>query len=128
MRPGQVQIDFGPPPDHTPRTSSDFEEISYPTQSTPPQPHVSHSQNQESLPLHYMSEDTSARRRVPKGPGSSGGFMSGNDYDGDTQNDNKGKDVYSKLCPGVGGHVSSGRIHRPYLPPLTSIVFDLSLV
>ncbi|KIM58534.1 glycosyltransferase family 39 protein [Scleroderma citrinum Foug A] len=121
MRPGQVQIDFGPPPDHTPRTSSDFEEISYPTQFTPSQPHVSHSRLQESLPLHYMSEDTSARRRVAKGPGSSGGFMSGNDYDGDTQNDDEGKDVYSKLRPGIGGRVTSGRIHRPYPPPPTSI-------
>ena len=75
-----------------------------------------------------MSEDTSARRRVAKGPGSSGGFMSGNDYDGDTQNDDEGKDVYSKLRPGIGGRVTSGRIHRPYPPPPTSIVIDLSLV
>ena len=66
-----------------------------------------------SLPLHHMLEDTSARRRVAKGPGSSRGFMSGNDYNRDTQNDDEGKGVYSKLCPGVGGRVSSGRIHRP---------------
>lgn len=118
MRPGQVQIDFGSPPEHTPRTSSDFEEISYPTHFTPP---PSHSRHQESLPLHYMAEDSSARRRIAKGPGSSGGFMSGNDYDGDKQNDDEGKDVHSKLRPGVG-RVSSGRVHKPYPPPPTSIV------
>ncbi|KAI6043303.1 Dolichyl-phosphate-mannose-protein mannosyltransferase-domain-containing protein [Pisolithus marmoratus] len=117
MRPGEVQIDFESPL-RTP--SSDFEEISYPT---PPLPY-SHSilpATTRTDDFHYMSsEDTSTRRRVAKGPGSSGGFMGGSDYDTDTlqYDDHDRKD---KLRPPIGGRVSSGRLHKPYPTPPTSI-------
>ncbi|KAI6010265.1 Dolichyl-phosphate-mannose-protein mannosyltransferase-domain-containing protein [Pisolithus marmoratus] len=117
MRPGQVQIDFESPL-RTP--SSDFEEISYPT---PPLPY-SHSifpATTQTDDFHYMSsEDTSTRRRVAKGPGSSGGFMGGSDYDTDTlqYDDHDRKD---KLRPPIGGRISSGRLHKPYPTPPTSI-------
>ncbi|KAI6124705.1 glycosyltransferase family 39 protein [Pisolithus croceorrhizus] len=116
MRPSQVQIDF--------ETSSDFEEISYPTSPLP----FSHSvppttaRTDDSLPLHHMSsEDTSARRRIAKGPGSSGGFMSSSDYETNTLQYDDHKDGHSKLRPPIGGRVSSGRLHKPFPTPPTSI-------
>jgi dolichyl-phosphate-mannose-protein mannosyltransferase len=119
MRPPQVQIDFGTPPGTPPRTSSDFEEIHYPS-SHPSYTSAGDYNHEESLPLHYMNEDTSTRRRVARGPGSSGGFMS-DEHDSDMQYDDEGKDVYSKLRLSKG-RVSSGRVHRPPPPPPTSIV------
>lgn len=122
MTPGQLEINFGTPPRPSPRTSSEFEEISYPFQQ--PQPHpwtTSTAQHEETLPLHYMSEDTSARRRIARGPGSSGGFMSGDEQEKAAGYDDEGKDVYSKQRLATG-RVNSGRIHKPYSPPPTSIV------
>lgn len=126
MRPSQVQIDFGSLPETPLRSpSSEFEEISYPT---PPLHTIipATARTDDSLPLHYMqsAEDTSTRRRVAKGPGSSGGFMSGSGYDTDTllqYDDPDHKDGHSKLRPPIGGRVSSGRLHKPYPTPPTSI-------
>ena len=122
MTPSQVEINFGTPPGTTPRTSSDFEEIPYPFQHTQPHPWAtSATQREETLPLHYMAEDTSARRRIARGPGSSGGFMSEDEQEKQTRYDDDGKDVYSKQRLATG-RVNSGRIHKPYSPPPTSIV------
>ena len=122
MTPPQVEINFGTPPGTTPRTSSDFEEISYPLQHS--QPHLwatATTQHEELLPLHYMADDTSARRRIARGPGSSGGFMSEDEQEKQARYDEEGKDVYSKQRLATG-RVNSGRIHKPYSPPPTSIV------
>ncbi|KAI5991216.1 hypothetical protein EDD15DRAFT_2449493, partial [Pisolithus albus] len=76
----------------------------------------------DSLPLHHMlSEDISARRRVAKGPGCSGRFMSGSDYDTDQLQYDDHKDGHSKLRPPIGGRISSGRLYKPYPTPPTSI-------
>lgn len=126
MKPPQVEINFGTPPDTPPRTSSDFEEISYPFPQT--QPHswaTSTTQHQETLPLHYMAEDTSARRRIARGPGGGGGFVPGDDVDKEMRDDDEGKDVYAKQRV-VTGRISTGRIHKPYSPPPTSIVRPFS--
>jgi dolichyl-phosphate-mannose-protein mannosyltransferase len=108
MQPPQIAIDFGTPPTTPPRTSSDeFERVPYP-------PDHSKSQQQEELPLHYMSEDK-ARRRVG---GRGGAQLSGReeyyDYDDD------GKDVYAKL-KSTKGTVGSGRPRRGPPPPPTTI-------
>lgn len=121
MKTPQVEINFGTPPGRSPRTSSDFEEISYPFQHTQPHPWtIPTTQHEETLPLHHMAEDTSARRRIARGPGSSGGFMSGDEQE-ESRYDDEGKDVYSKQRLATG-RVASGRIHKPYSPPPTSIV------
>jgi dolichyl-phosphate-mannose-protein mannosyltransferase len=73
-----------------------------------------------------MNEDTSTRRRVARGPGSSGGFMSGDEHESEMHYDDKEKDVYSKLRH-AKGRVSSGRVHKPPPPPPTSIVRTLLL-
>ncbi|KAH7906103.1 glycosyltransferase family 39 protein [Hygrophoropsis aurantiaca] len=116
MRPSQVEIDFGTPPGTPPRISSDFEEIPYPSDHWT----ATNPKQEEFLPLHYMAEDTSTRRRVARGPGSPGGFMHNDEHQADINYDDEGKDVYSKLRP-AKGRVSSGRIHKPYPPPPTSI-------
>lgn len=123
MKPPQVEINFGTPPGTSPRTSSDFEEIPYPFQHTQPQSSwaTSTTQHEETLPLHYMAEDTSARRRIARGPGSSGGFMSGDEQEKESRYDDEGKDVYSKQRLATA-RVNSGRILKPYSPPPTSIV------
>ncbi|EIW84678.1 glycosyltransferase family 39 protein [Coniophora puteana RWD-64-598 SS2] len=129
MRPDQVHIDFGTPEGPTPRTSDEYEQVSYPSTHNHDHQHhhTTHTHTHrneggnESLPLHYMSEET-ARRRVAKGPGNSGGFMSGEESEKDMPYDDTGKDVYSKMRPGAGvPRVSSGRVHRPPPPPPTSI-------
>lgn len=123
MKPPQVEINFGTPPaTESPRTSSDFEEIPYPFQNTQPHPWAaSTTQHEETLPLHHMAEDTSARRRIARGPGSSGGFMSEDEQERKSWYDDEGKGVYSKQRL-AAGRVNSGRIHKPYSPPPTSIV------
>ncbi|KAG1863599.1 glycosyltransferase family 39 protein [Suillus subalutaceus] len=122
MRPPQVQIDFGTPPGTPLRTSSEFEEIPYPVTHPSYSKTSPNYKHEESLPLHHMNEDTSTRRRVARGPGSSGGFMSGDEHESEMHfdDDDDGKDVYSKLRP-ARSRVSSGRIHRPPPPPPTSI-------
>ncbi|KAI5989526.1 hypothetical protein EDD15DRAFT_2171304, partial [Pisolithus albus] len=77
-----------------------------------------------SLPLHHMSsEDISARRRVAKGLGCSGGFMSGSDYDTDQLQYDDHKDSHSKLRPPIGGCISSGRLYKPY-PTSPTLISD----
>lgn len=123
MRPPQVTVNFGTPPEgSTPRTSSEFEEVQYPTADTANWTSVSRSREEE-LPLHYMNEDK-ARRRVPRGPGSNGTFASLGDgpeveYD---DYDDGGKEVYSKMKATARSTLGSGRIRRPPPPPPTSIV------
>lgn len=120
MKPPQaVEINFGTPPGTPQRT---LDEISYPFQHTQPHPWAtSTTQYEETLPLHYMGEDTSARRRIARGPGGTGGFMNGDQLESETRYDDEGKDVYSKQKLATG-RVNSGRIHKPYSPPPTSIV------
>lgn len=123
MKPSEIALNFGTPPGGSPRTSSEFEEINYPHSKTESD-WSSAPRREEELPLHYnMSEDT-ARRRVTRGPGGSGGGLVEDVYDSKPEYyevyDDGGKDVDSKLKavrPGVGG----GRIHRPHLPPPTTI-------
>lgn len=67
------------------RSSSEFEEVNYPSGFAEPYP-------TEELPLHYM-EDKQARRRI-KGPGGSG-IPSKDEYS-TAQPDDDGKDVYAK--------------------------------
>lgn len=47
--------------------------------------------------------------------------MSGSDYDTDPLQYDDHKDGHSKLRPPIGGRVSSGRLHKPYPTPPTSI-------
>ena len=116
MRPPAVTVDFGAPDSDT-RSSSDFEEISYPLNHNWPAYH-----NEEELPLHYMSEEK-ARRRTARGPGSAQDFGSpANDgyvYDG--YDDDEGKGVYTKARQ-VQPRLGSGRLPTPLAPPATTIV------
>ena len=106
MRPPQVAIDFGTPPEPPSRTSSDdFERVPY-----PPEHHKS--QQSEELPLHYMNEDKARWRGVARGASE---LNSHEEYDDD------GKDVYAKLRP-PKGRVGSGRLRRAPPPPPTTIV------
>ena len=112
----EVAITIHPPPVASSRPSEDFELVRYPNhQRTDWKP----SHRQEELPL-YMTEDTSARRRVthsPQGPTSpQRNPRWDEDYDGE------GKDVYAKANAsqryGGGGRV----VRRAPPPPPTSIV------
>ncbi len=112
----EVAITIHPPPVASSRPSEDFELVRYPNhQHTDWKP----SHRQEELPL-YMTEDTSARRRVthsPQGPTSpQRNPRWDEDYDGE------GKDVYAKANAsqryGGGGRV----VRRAPPPPPTSIV------
>lgn len=113
MRPAAVAVDFDS--DSAPRTSSDFEDIPYPNT------YRTTNRQQEELPLHYMSEEK-ARRRVVKGPSTSG------DYDNAPERerledvyDDESKGVYNKIRP-VQSHIWSGRVRQAPPPPPTSIV------
>jgi dolichyl-phosphate-mannose-protein mannosyltransferase len=118
--PDSISLNFGTP-EVSPRTSSEFEEISYPHYTT-----ASHQQypgrgasqrREEELPLHYMGEET-ARRRVPASRGH--GY-----YDEkQTEYDDDGKDVYAKIRASKMP-VGSGRPRRPPTLPATSIVSAL---
>ncbi|KAI5124556.1 hypothetical protein M0805_003078 [Coniferiporia weirii] len=108
MRPPQVALNLGTPPGSPTRTSSEFEEIAYPS---------SHwSQQEEELPLHYMTEET-ARRRVRAGVGP------GSDAD-DTKPEygygDEGKDVYTKMKQ-MKGPTLGGRLQKPPPPPATNL-------
>jgi dolichyl-phosphate-mannose-protein mannosyltransferase len=120
MRPPAITVDFGAPDSDTPtRSSSEFEEISY-----PPNHNWSASHNEEELPLHYMTEEK-ARRRVVRGPGTAGVFGSATDgVYGDY--DDEGKDVYNKPRH-VQNRIGSGRLPQPLSPPPTTIVSFLIL-
>lgn len=106
MKPAQVAIDFGNDSDTPPRSSSEFEEVPYPSNSWPAP---------EELPLHYMSEEK-ARRRPVKGAHDDGPIsVNIAHYDDD------GKDVYNKLRA-VKARMGSGRPPPPLAPPATNIV------
>ena len=113
----EIAITIHGPPDASSRPSEDFELVRYPNHQ-----HTDwkHSHRQEELPL-YMTEDTSARRRVthpPQGPTSpQRNPRSEDEYDGE------GKDVYAKASAsqrygGGGGRV----VRRAPPPPPTSFV------
>ena len=121
MKPPQVTVNFGTPPEaSTPRTSSEFEEVHYSASETA---NWSSARREEELPLHYMNEDK-ARRRVPHGPGGNGTFASiGEDPDeAYDAYDDGGKEVYSKMRAAAKSAMGSGRVRRPPPPPPTSIV------
>jgi len=118
MRPSEISLDLGTPPGSPTRTSSDFEEIPYPSH------HWSASHREEDLPLHYMNEEK-PRRRVPRGPGSAVGHKGGEteEYELDDR-----KDVYAKANATNYGHpLGSGRVRQYVPPPPTSIVCFPSL-
>ncbi len=112
----EFAITIHSPPDASSRPSEDFELVRYPNHQ-----HIDwkSSHRQEELPF-YMTEDTSARRRIthsPQGPTSPQRNPRWDDeYDGE------GKDVYAKASAaqryGGGGRV----IRRAPPPPPTSIV------
>ena len=115
MRPSQVALNLGTPPGSPTRTSSDFEELSYPSSS-----HWS-SQHEE-LPMHYLSEDT-ARRRVK-------GAAEGNSPEEtkvEPEYNDEGKDVYNKMRV-VKGPTLGGRPQKPPPPPATSLVGFVSIL
>lgn len=126
MKPSDVTVDFGrPDPDSPPRSSSDFEEVPYPSN------HWASSHQQEAheeLPLHYMNEDK-ARRRVVRGPDGAGSYYGSQEKDQLLQqyDDYEGKDVYNKARPPVSTRQSSGRLRHAPPPPPTSIVSLSSL-
>ncbi|RXW18469.1 hypothetical protein EST38_g7382 [Candolleomyces aberdarensis] len=118
-RPPAVAIDFGSPDSDIQSTSSlEFEHVGHPDHY-----HQHHRRTEETLPLHYMSEEK-ARRRVRVG-GAGGG---GTDADFNEKEqfeyqeyDDAGKDVYNKPRPYNGTRISSGRLPAHPLPPPTSI-------
>lgn len=118
-RPPAVAIDFGSPESDIQSTSSlEFEHVGYPDQY-----HHQHHRAEETLPLHYMSEEK-ARRRVR--PGGAGGGLDA-DFNEKEQfeyqeYDDAGKDVYNKPRPYNGARISSGRLPAQPFPPPTSIV------
>ncbi|TFY64691.1 hypothetical protein EVJ58_g2453 [Rhodofomes roseus] len=119
MRPSQVVIHVGTPPERSPRSSSDFEEIQYPINQSPSW--ATRSAREEELPLHYMSEET-ARRRVLRGPSGNGvhhepSQTSEKEYE---IYDDEGKDVYAKMKD-MRSPLGSGRLRRPPPPPPTTV-------
>ena len=115
MRPPEVSLDLGTPPESPTRISSDFEEVPYPPD------HWAASNREEELPLHYMNEEK-ARRRVVKGPGSAASPR-GQQIDYEDE-----KDVYAKANAANYGHaVGSGRPrHHPPPPPTTIVCLQLN--
>ncbi|KAL5511598.1 PMT2 [Sanghuangporus vaninii] len=115
QRPSQVALNLGYSPPASPtRISSEYEEVNYPDSSY----QSSHwpSQQEEELPLHYMTEE-SARRRVKGGGASSNGQE---DVKHEYTYSDEGKDVYSKMRP-MKGLTLGGRPQRPPPPPPTSL-------
>lgn len=109
MRPSQLALNLGTPPGSPTRTSSDFEEVSYPSS------HWS-SHNEEELPMHYLSEDTARRRGK--------GAAAGNSVDeakAEPDYNDEGKDVYNKIRV-VRGPTLGGRPQKPPSPPASSLV------
>lgn len=113
----EIAITVHPPPDRASRSSEDFELVRYPTHApTDWQP----SHRQEELP-YYMTDDTSARRRVTQHPQAPRTPQQQNTQWVD-EYDTEGKDVYSKANTfqryGRGGRIP----RRGPPPPPTSIV------
>ena len=124
-RSDSISLNFGTP-EISPRTSSEFEEVHYPTASTAAHGSAwsAHPREKEELPLHYMSEET-ARRRVRVTPGGNGVYDS--HVGVHDEYDDEGKDVYAKMRSSKVP-VSSGRPRRPPPPPPTTIVRTSLLV
>lgn len=111
----EIAITVHPPPDPT-RPSEDFELVRYPTHA-PADWQPSH--RKEELP-YYMTDDTSARRRVTQHPQTPRTLQQQNTQWVD-EYDTEGKDVYSKANTqryGYGGRIP----RRGPPPPPTSIV------
>ncbi|KAH9930672.1 glycosyltransferase family 39 protein [Fomitopsis serialis] len=119
MRPSQIVIHVGTPPEHSPRSSSDFEEIQYPVNQSPSW--STRSAREEELPLHYMSEET-ARRRVLRGPSGNGTHQEPSHAPEKEYEiyDDEGKDVYAKMKD-MRSPLGSGRLRRPPPPPPTTV-------
>jgi hypothetical protein len=114
MRPPAITVDFGSLDSDT-RSSSEFEEISY-----PPSYNWSPSHLEDELPLHYMTEEK-ARRRVVRGPGTASSFGSPNDGFGrEDYVDDEGKEYHKPRY--VQHRLGSGRLPQPLTPPPTTIV------
>ena len=96
----------------------EFEHNPYPNQ------HWSSVNQDEGLPLHYMSEDKT-RRRVKASTVSVYDQQEKEPYYADYYDD-EGKDVYSKLRP-KSSRLTSGRLPQPPLPPPTSVVSSITL-
>ncbi len=136
-RPSEIALNFGTPPGgNSPRTSSDFEEISYPSLSTSPNIQHNHITNtwstrQEELPLHHMNEDTARRRFAGRPPPLNGTSVGEEEeysekYEGYGRPaapayDDGGKDVYNKIHA-AKSPLGSGKLRRPPPPPPTTIV------
>ncbi|KAG6899453.1 hypothetical protein C0993_010235 [Termitomyces sp. T159_Od127] len=105
MRPAQVAIDFGNDSDTPPRSSSEFEEVPYPSNHWPVP---------EGLPVHYMSEEKARRRTVKSAHDDVPISVHNGHYDDD------GKDVYNKIRA-VKTRIGSGRPPPPPAPPATNI-------
>lgn len=114
IRPAQVAIDLGSPISR--RSSSDFEDVGYPSQYHPRSPYES-THPEEELPSHYMQEETT-RRRGPRA-------AQVNEYYDEVQQesyyDDEGKDVYSKMSAAKTG-LGGGRVRRPPAPPPSNLV------
>ncbi|KAI0050885.1 glycosyltransferase family 39 protein [Auriscalpium vulgare] len=115
MKPSEIAITIDSPPSSPPRTSDDFEQVNYPSHSY--NDWSSH-RREEELPL-YSMEDSSARRRVARGPGHTpppGASAQNTTW----EYDDEGKDVYAKASgtPKFGG---GGRVARRPPPPPTSL-------
>ncbi|KAI0320711.1 glycosyltransferase family 39 protein [Amylostereum chailletii] len=111
MKPSEIAITIDSLPPSPTRTSSDYEKIDYPSHSAPD---WAARRREEELPLHYMTEET-ARRRVTRGPGSSamGGEL---ESEKNWEEDDQGKDVYSK-AGASSRYGGSGRVMRRAMPP-----------
>lgn len=109
MRPSQLALNLGTPPGSPTRTSSDFEEVSYPSS------HWS-SHNEAELPMHYLSEDTARRRGKSAAVGNSV-----DEAKAEPDYSDEGKDVYNKVRV-VRGPTLGGRPQRPPPPPASSLV------
>lgn len=113
----EIAIAVHSPPDHPAHPSEDFELVHYPTHASADwQP----SHRKEELP-YYMTDDTSARRRVTHNPQAQRTPQQQNAEWVD-EYDAEGKDVYAKASTfqryGHGGRIP----RRGPPPPPTSIV------
>jgi dolichyl-phosphate-mannose-protein mannosyltransferase len=119
MKPSDIALVFDADSRPPSPSSSDYEKVDYPASHSHSAYSYPSRREPEDLPLHYMTEDSAARRRVPRGPGASAGNPG---YPHDDYDDS-GKDVYSKVgvtAPRFGG---GGRIaRRGPPPPATSLV------
>ena len=119
MKPAQVALNLGTPPGSPTRSSSEFEQVQYPVSHHSGNSWAQH----EQLPLHYMANEDTTRRRVrgiDGGEGKLGGFHS-EAYQSHSPFDDQGKDVYSKSGP-YRTPLTGGRPRKTYTPPPTNLV------